>query len=107
MDDISFAIKNHGDGAVLSLHFITNAQEALFPVIHNVMLKYVGTKVCSPVKDHKTNTEIIHLLSAPLKELPQDIGYSSSDARWANHLVVYHCWSRQMLPKIKKWCHEN
>jgi uncharacterized protein YggU (UPF0235/DUF167 family) len=81
MDDISFAIKNHGDGAVLSLDVITNAQEALFLVIYNAMLK---CNVCSSVKHHMTNTKIIHLLSKPLKELPQDIRYSSSDTRREN-----------------------
>jgi hypothetical protein len=40
--------------------------------------------VCSSVKHHMANTKIIHLLSKPLKELPQDIRYSSSDTRREN-----------------------
>jgi len=59
MSELTSAIKNHRDGAILYLFVTTGAKNPVFPAGYNTWRKCLEIKVCSEAKENKANKDVI------------------------------------------------
>ena len=59
MNEFREAIRNHKDGAIISLFVTSGADRAIFPAGYNVWRKRLDIKVRSEAKENKANKDVI------------------------------------------------
>jgi len=63
MKELTGAIKNHRDGAILHLFVKTGAKHLVFPAGYNTWRKCLEMKVCSEAKENKANKDVIKTIA--------------------------------------------
>ena len=63
MSELTGAIQNHRDGAILHLFVTSGANRTVFPEGYNVWRKRLDIKVRSEAKDNKVNKEVIKTIA--------------------------------------------
>ncbi len=88
MPDISAAVSNTDDGAVLTIEVTAGAKRALFPSGYNEWRKALGCSVRAPAQEGKANRDVIAIIARTLDVPRRDVRILSGETSSIKKILV-------------------
>jgi len=102
MSELTGAIQNHRDGAILHLFVTSGANRTVFPAGYNVWRKRLEIKVASEAKDNKANKEVVQTIAEFFDKPVANVHIVSGEKNREKTLLVKGVSVNNAVKKVKE-----